>query len=320
MTEIYLIRHAEAEGNLFRRLQGQFDANITPAGLRQIRCLRERFAKIRIDAVYSSHLCRTRTTAQAIYTPKGLPLRIDRRFCEIGAGVWEDCAYGDLERLDAQSVYDFIHHPRTWHTEGSEPFLQYTGRFLEALDEAAAENDGRTIAVFSHGMALGGLLLRLFFPEKETAGHPENTAVAHLFYENGVYRLDYMNDASHLPPELTTQERKRAVYPTGSGNLHFAPGGEGRRSAFYGDEAAGFSGFSRESAHSAVLTELHLEEKFRGYGMGAQLCGDLVSTLRHIGVTTLRIDGDPGAKRGFFERIGFQSGVLDLTPRILEIG
>ena len=33
MTKIYLIRHAEAEGNLYRRIQGHWDGSITPLGL-----------------------------------------------------------------------------------------------------------------------------------------------------------------------------------------------------------------------------------------------------------------------------------------------
>lgn len=36
MTKIYLIRHAEAEGNLYRRIQGHWDGSITPLGLQQI--------------------------------------------------------------------------------------------------------------------------------------------------------------------------------------------------------------------------------------------------------------------------------------------
>ena len=30
MTTLYLIRHAEAEGNLYRRIQGHWDGSITP--------------------------------------------------------------------------------------------------------------------------------------------------------------------------------------------------------------------------------------------------------------------------------------------------
>lgn len=34
MTTIYLIRHAEAEGNLYRRIHGWYDALVTENGLR----------------------------------------------------------------------------------------------------------------------------------------------------------------------------------------------------------------------------------------------------------------------------------------------
>ena len=32
MTTIYLIRHAEAEGNIYRRIHGQYEGRITPRG------------------------------------------------------------------------------------------------------------------------------------------------------------------------------------------------------------------------------------------------------------------------------------------------
>ena len=31
MTEIYIIRHAQAEGNLYRMMQGNWDGDVTPA-------------------------------------------------------------------------------------------------------------------------------------------------------------------------------------------------------------------------------------------------------------------------------------------------
>lgn len=56
MTTVYLIRHAEAEGNLYRRAQGHYNSTITDRGYRQIAALAKRFADIPIDAVYSSDL------------------------------------------------------------------------------------------------------------------------------------------------------------------------------------------------------------------------------------------------------------------------
>ena len=83
MTTIYLIRHAEAEGNLYRIAQGQANSSITDRGERQIQALARRFADIPIDAVYASDLYRTCATASAIYKPKGLPLHRRRDLREI---------------------------------------------------------------------------------------------------------------------------------------------------------------------------------------------------------------------------------------------
>ena len=84
MTTLYLIRHAEAEGNLYRRIHGQYNSLITDNGYRQIQALQKRFADVPIDAVYSSDLFRTMTTARAIYVPKGLPLQTR------GSWAWEN--------------------------------------------------------------------------------------------------------------------------------------------------------------------------------------------------------------------------------------
>lgn len=67
MTTIYLIRHAEAEGNLYRRAHGWYNSIITDRGYHQIAALAKRFADTKFDAVYSSDRFRTMITALAIY-------------------------------------------------------------------------------------------------------------------------------------------------------------------------------------------------------------------------------------------------------------
>ena len=67
MTTIYLIRHAEAEGNRYRRAHGWYNSTITDRGYHQIAALAKRFADTKFDAVYSSDRFRTMITALAIY-------------------------------------------------------------------------------------------------------------------------------------------------------------------------------------------------------------------------------------------------------------
>ena len=76
MTEIYLIRHAQAEGNLYRMMQGHWDGSVTALGLKQIDALAERFRTVHVDALYASDLYRTRLTASAITRYHDLPMQL----------------------------------------------------------------------------------------------------------------------------------------------------------------------------------------------------------------------------------------------------
>ena len=161
MTSIYLIRHAEAEGNLYRIAQGQDNSNLTDRGWRQVQALEKRFADVHIDAVYASDLYRTCATASAIYKPKGLPLHRVRGLREICVGCWEQRTWGDIYRKDPLQMDYFNHQPAKWCVEGAETPWQVQERVLEALRTLAVEHEGKTIAVFSHGYAIRLVLAHL---------------------------------------------------------------------------------------------------------------------------------------------------------------
>ena len=125
MTTVYMVRHAEAEGNLYRRVHGWYNSLITDNGYRQIAALRGRFADIHIDAVYSSDLFRTMTTAKAVYLSHGLELHTDPGLREISLGAWEDKPWGELERCDAMNLIRFNHSSPDFRVEGARPSPRY---------------------------------------------------------------------------------------------------------------------------------------------------------------------------------------------------
>lgn len=221
-----MIRHAEAEGNLYRRIHGQYDSRVTVGGLRQIDALQQRFSRETIDVCYASDLLRTRMTASAIYLPKGLPLQLDPRFREVRLGVWEDVPFGQMEAQQPELMKQFGADPLNWSVEGSERFAEYSQRFLDAMTEAAAANDGKTIAIFSHGCVIRSMQQRLFFPQSNPreVGHCDNTGVSLLEYENGAYRAVYLNDNSHLTREQSTLAQQKWWRKGGADqNLWFRP-------------------------------------------------------------------------------------------------
>lgn len=216
MTRIYIIRHAEAEGNLYRRAHGWYDSQITENGKRQIAALEHRFQSIPVDAAYASDLQRTQTTAQAVVRPKGLELRIDPGLREIGMGIYEDRTFGDLCYHHPEEQKLFVACSPEWAPEGGETFQQVCGRVTAALFRAAAAHPGQTVCIFTHGTAIRCLLSALQGKhpvETPELGHCENTGVSCLEVEGDKAEIRFANDASHLPREIATMARQKGSRP-----------------------------------------------------------------------------------------------------------
>lgn len=210
MTTIYLVRHGEAEGNAFRRIHGQYDSLLTPMGHLQVKALEKRFADVPIHACYSSDLTRTSLTARAIYIPKGLPLHRDPAFRETNVGRWEDLPFGYLEKFEAEEMRRFNHDTTKWSVEAAETFPAYTERFIHGMKRAAEENRDKTIAIFCHGCVMRGVLAKLFFNSTFVKiPYCDNTAVSRLLWDGHDFTYDYLNDASHLPAEISTFARQK---------------------------------------------------------------------------------------------------------------
>ena len=207
MTTIYLIRHAEAEGNLYRRVQGHFNGQITQQGHRQIAALAERFRDVQIDALYSSDLDRTVTTAGAILKYHDLPHVKTPRLREVHMGWWEGKPWGNVQEKEPEQMQYFSNDPANWIVEGNEHFDVLTDRMVSAIRDIAAENEGKTVAVVSHGMAIRALLantLGIASADIKNIPHGDNTAVSKLRVENGVITADFVNDNSHLDSSIST--------------------------------------------------------------------------------------------------------------------
>ncbi|MCI2106924.1 MAG: bifunctional histidine phosphatase family protein/GNAT family N-acetyltransferase [Intestinimonas sp.] len=208
MTRVFLIRHAEAEGNLYRRVHGWYNSTITDMGYRQIAALEHRFKNEKIDAVYASDLFRTRTTARAIYPSHGLPLETRRELREIHVGDWEDQTWGGLARTDPERLNLFNAVSPLFEAPGDgETYAQIQARVSRALRRIVADHPGQTVAVFSHGVAIRCMLsdlMGLFVCDAMDLPHSDNTAVSLVEFDGDRAKIVFANDNSHLPEEIST--------------------------------------------------------------------------------------------------------------------
>ncbi len=211
MTNIYLIRHAEAEGNLYRRIHGWYDSLITPRGWKQIAALSRRFKDVHIDAVYSSDLIRTQMTASAIFIPHDLPLHTMPELREVNMGEWEDRTWSEIERSMPEQLIYFNSDPEKWQIYGGEAFSHLQNRMKSAVLEIAGRHAGQSVAAASHGSAIRALIAAVQnVPSREISSipHCDNTGVTLLHVEGEDIDVAYYGDISHLPEEVSTLKRQ----------------------------------------------------------------------------------------------------------------
>ena len=205
---VYIIRHAEAEGNIYRRCHGIYDSLLTPRAYQQLPCLAKRFESVPLAAVYASPLFRARTTAKAVAEPHGLSVELRNDLHEIDMGDWEDLPWAELPHAWPEQYAKWCSRPWEAAPPHGETVMQAGERMLNEVRRLAQKNAGKSIAVVTHGSAIRGALTLAhgFPPEKmNEIGWGDNTCVARLdFDENGNIDIVYENDASHLPQELST--------------------------------------------------------------------------------------------------------------------
>ena len=332
MTEIYLIRHTQAEGNLYRMMQGHRDSGITPQGKQQIDRLAERFRDVPVDSLWSSDLYRARMTANAIRKYHDLPLQTDRGLREIDMGSWEGKFFGDLEYADPESIRRFIRDPYLWLLEGAETYEQTGRRAMQTMTRIAEENDGKTVVVTSHGVTIRTFLsLVTGVSLKDTENLPVfgNTSVSRLTYEDGRFRVDYMNSTSHLEglsshawsgaPNLRgecfdpTADRSyyseiyADTWKSAHGSLkdftalpyyslavrHYRADPENVIRLYDGETPAGLLETDSERGAEAGylwIVLLNIREDLRGKGCGAQALGRAVCHAQRLGRRYLRLN------------------------------
>ena len=145
---LYLIRHAEAEGNAEGRIMGQRDLPLTDRGKEQARALGDWCARhgILFGAVFSSDLCRARDTAAILAAATGSPAPLLRPgLRELGRGELEGRTYAEGRALRTAA-------------HGLEPTHAVTRRIAETGRELRAAALEDIVAAVAHSGSLARLL------------------------------------------------------------------------------------------------------------------------------------------------------------------
>lgn len=139
---LYVARHGQTDWNLAHRLQGWTDRPLDDTGRRQAIDLAETLKGVRLDAIYSSTLSRSRDTAEAVagssMTIKSLPGLRERNYGRFQGGSDTDPDY--LKRVN------------TWDDamDGGETLNQLLARARDSLDMIRREHPSGNVLIVAH--------------------------------------------------------------------------------------------------------------------------------------------------------------------------
>ena len=351
MKTIYLIRHVEAEGNIFRRAQGQCESLITKMGSQQVECLARRFESIHVDYVYSSDLLRARLTAGAVYVPKKLPLIVSKELREFGLGEWEGCPLAEWEMKNPVSRRQYSTIDPDFRCKGGETPPAVQARMLKVFWEIVGEvPEGSSTVIVGHGMSLRILINTLLGLGFDTMGRKsefaDNSAVTKIEIEGGNLNFVYRDDASHIPPELSTKTKSMKWIQKMGGKerlLYFRDADFSKDRKWLSDlfreqwieEHGSIDGFDEEETigkvsviaqknknalRIAVWKEsdvgiaistpdfnwFYLLREYRDNRFGIQLVGEIVHNLRVLQVPTMIVDCPNCRIADYLEHYGFE--------------
>ncbi len=193
-TEIYLIRHCHPDYRLEKKV-GERNMPLSPAGLKQRRYLTKRLMTMKLDRIYTSSLVRAQETAMDYAEKAKKEILIDKRLDEIDWVKWYRIKYFQMSEKTREKK---LKHYRILDKELDE--MQTVAR--RALADIFKHNKGKKIALFSHGNfikalvtgilnadAIGFLSLEIF----------QSSVTKLVIDRNGYLKINYLNDASHLP-------------------------------------------------------------------------------------------------------------------------
>lgn len=207
MTNLFLIRHGEAFGNVQPIIAGmKGDKGLTPRGVAQAERLRDRLAQgeIAADVLIASPLPRARQTAEIIQPALGLPISFDDEVQELMIGEADG-----MTNADAWAKFgtpDFDKHPLRPIAPGGESWGDFTLRASRALTRITAAHEGKTIIIVCHGGIIDCSFVHFFqmpgLVLPPTDFHTRNTSLTNWERverrARNLWRLNSYNDIAHL--------------------------------------------------------------------------------------------------------------------------
>ena len=198
--KIYIVRHGETVLNAKGVMQGRLDEPLNQNGRDLAEVTGKAMKGIRFDACISSPLNRAMETAKIILRESGneIPITTDDRIIEINFGDIEGKKITEMGEEGYQFFMDPLHFAGFPNGETIRDLCVRTQEFLNELIDG---DDGKTVLVSTHGVAMRAMVHGLSDePENFWYGHaPYNCSFTIVQAEGGKARITDVDKVYYDP-------------------------------------------------------------------------------------------------------------------------
>jgi probable phosphoglycerate mutase len=197
---LFLIRHAESQGNFEHRLQGRREFPLTRRGVEQSHALAARLVPSPLSAVYASPIGRAMQTAEVMAGKAGLNVVPEPRLQEYDFGdavsglTWPEIRDKHPQVLEALRSDDSV-FPRYPGEEGRSAFQD---RVRAAMNDLAGRHDeDDNVAVVTHAGPIFVFLM-------DVLGRKYSRPIPFTLDNASITTVEVNNGPSHLPRTIVT--------------------------------------------------------------------------------------------------------------------
>ena len=200
-TRLFIVRHTETIGNVEKRLTGRQDYSITANGEILIQKLTRELENIKFDKIYSSTSGRAIKTIEQIANKQKLKIEESDELCEMYFGIYDGWKWEDVNKIQPEikqkqnEINEIIGIPK------QESMEETANRMYNYVLKISKENEGKTILISSHGVAIEAFLrkienIKFKYERKKFCQH--NVAINELEYENNKFKIIRLADINYL--------------------------------------------------------------------------------------------------------------------------
>lgn len=200
-TIIYLVRHTQTIGNVQKRLTGRSDYELTVEGKIFVHKLTERLKEVRFERAYSSGSNRTLKTILPLAELNKLQIIQEDDLDEMYFGIYDGWTWEEVNKVNPK--IDKLHKEKNEIMEipEQETTKQVAERMYKEIEKIAKDNQGKTILICSHGVAIEAFIRKVknqSFLEEVEENSQKNMSVNILEYDDGKFTVKLLNDISHI--------------------------------------------------------------------------------------------------------------------------